>query len=104
VLRAYQATATKRKAPQPALHTPPSFPDLHSVARAAADHEPAGGLLGDRSRERGAGQFERAADRQRFVGLPLGVPFLDVEVEAGQPVVLGPSQFFSGAASGRPCV
>jgi hypothetical protein len=29
--------------------------------RAAADHEPAGGLLRDRSRERGAGQFERAA-------------------------------------------
>jgi hypothetical protein len=31
----------------------------------------------DRDPERGAGQFERAADRQRLVGLPLRVPFLD---------------------------
>jgi hypothetical protein len=38
-------------------------------ARAAADHEPAGGHLGDRSGERGADQFERAADRQRFFAL-----------------------------------
>ena len=28
---------------------------------------------------------ERAADRKRFVAQPLGVPFLDVQVEAGQP-------------------
>jgi hypothetical protein len=52
--------------------------------RAAADHELAGGPLRDRNREHGAGQFERAADRQRLVGLPLRVPFFDVEVEAGQ--------------------
>jgi hypothetical protein len=41
---------------------------LHD-ARAVADHEAAGGLLRDRSRERSAGQFERAADRQRFFAL-----------------------------------
>ena len=35
----------------------------------AADHEPAGGFLGDRSRVRGAGQNERAADDQRFFAL-----------------------------------
>jgi hypothetical protein len=46
-----------------------------------------GGLLGDRNLERGAGQFERAADRQRFVLVALE-PFLDVEIEAGEPVVL----------------
>jgi hypothetical protein len=34
----------------------------------------------------GAGQFEHPVDRQRLVGLALRVPFLDVEVEAGQPV------------------
>ena len=34
-------------------------------------------------REHGAGHGERAADRQRLVGPPLGVPFLDIEVEPG---------------------
>jgi hypothetical protein len=34
-----------------------------------ADHEPAAGLLGDRSCERGAGEGERAADCQRFFAL-----------------------------------
>jgi hypothetical protein len=34
-----------------------------------ADHEPAAGLFGDRSREHSAGRFERAADRQRFFAL-----------------------------------
>jgi hypothetical protein len=38
-------------------------------ASAAADHEPGGGLLGDRTFERGASQFERAADGQRFFAL-----------------------------------
>jgi hypothetical protein len=37
--------------------------------RAASVHEPAGGLLRDRRRECGAGQFERAADRQRLFAL-----------------------------------
>jgi hypothetical protein len=37
--------------------------------RSAPDHEAAGRLLNDRSRERCAGQFERAADRQRFFAL-----------------------------------
>jgi hypothetical protein len=60
---------------------------LHD-ARPAADHEPGGGLLSDRSREGCARQGERAADRKRLVVQPLGVPRLDVEVEAGQPVVL----------------
>jgi hypothetical protein len=50
------------------------------------DHEPGGGLLGDRNRECGAGQFERAADRQRLVAVAFE-PFLDVKIEAGQPVV-----------------
>jgi len=36
-------------------------------ARAAADREPAGGLHRDGRREGGAGQLERAADRQRLV-------------------------------------
>src|SRR5215469_3955110 len=40
----------------------------------APDHESAGGLLGDRSRECGVGQGERAADRQRLVMQPLRVP------------------------------
>jgi hypothetical protein len=31
-------------------------------ARAAADHEPGGGLFLDRNREHGAGRFERVAD------------------------------------------
>ena len=56
-------------------------------ADAAADHEPAGWLLGNRNLEHGTGERERAADGQRFVGLPLRVPFLDVEVEAGEPVI-----------------
>jgi hypothetical protein len=38
---------------------------LHD-ARAVADHEPAGGLLGDRSRECGKGQGD--ALRTRFAG------------------------------------
>jgi hypothetical protein len=38
-------------------------------ARPAADHEPGGGLLLDRNLERGAGEGERAADRQRFFAL-----------------------------------
>ena len=50
------------------------------------DHEPGGGLLGDRNLEGGAGQGERAADRQRLVAVAFE-PLLDVEVEAGQPVV-----------------
>jgi hypothetical protein len=58
---------------------------LHD-SRPATDREPAGGLLGDRSRECSAGQVERAADRQRLVLVALE-PFLDVEIEAGQPVV-----------------
>jgi hypothetical protein len=45
----------------------------------------AGGLLRDRNLEHGTCEGERAADRQRLVGLPLRVPFFDVEVEAGQP-------------------
>ena len=47
---------------------------------------PTGGLLRDRNLEHGVGQFERAADRQRLVSLSLRVPFLDVEVKAGQPM------------------
>ena len=58
---------------------------LHD-ARAAADHEAGGGLLGDCSRECGAGQFDRAADGERFVGVALE-PLLDVKIEAGEPVV-----------------
>jgi hypothetical protein len=60
----------------------------------ATDFEPADGLPGDRGRECGAGQGERAADRQRLVGLPLRVPFLDVEIEAGQPMVLRHRDFY----------
>ena len=51
------------------------------------DHEPAGGLLSNRGIEGGVGQGERAADCQRLLVQPLIVPFLDVEVEAGKPVV-----------------
>jgi hypothetical protein len=49
-----------------------------------SNRKPAGRLLLDRNRERAAGQGERAADRQRLVVLPFGVPFLDIEIEAGQ--------------------
>jgi len=56
-------------------------------ARALTDHESAGGLLGDCGLECGAGQGERAADGQRLVVQLLLVPFLDIEVEAGEPVV-----------------
>jgi hypothetical protein len=38
-------------------------------ADSVSDYEAAGGLLGDRSRERGASQVERAADRQRLFAL-----------------------------------
>jgi hypothetical protein len=65
----------------------------------AGDHEPASRLLRDRNLERGAGQFERAADRQRLVSLPLRVPFLNVEVEAGQPMVPAVSGLLSPPAS-----
>jgi hypothetical protein len=41
---------------------------LHD-ADSVPDHEAADGLLGDRGREYGAGQGERAADRQRFFAL-----------------------------------
>ena len=60
---------------------------LHD-ARPVPNHEAAGGLLGDRSREHGAVRGKRAADRQPLVVQPLRVPLLDIEVEAGQPVVL----------------
>jgi hypothetical protein len=54
-------------------------------ADAVADHEPAGRLLGDRSRERGEGQVERASDRQRLVVVALD-PFLDVASSSlGEP-------------------
>jgi hypothetical protein len=59
---------------------------LHA-SRAVADHEAADGLLGDRSREHGVGQGERAADHERLVVVALE-PLLDVEIEAGQSVVL----------------
>jgi hypothetical protein len=49
-----------------------------------ADHEAADGLLLDRGCERGAGQGERAADRQRLASVS---PFLDVEIEDGQSVI-----------------
>lgn len=55
-------------------------------ARPAADHEPAGWLLRDCSSEHHADQFERAADRKHLVIALLRVPFLDIELEAGQPV------------------
>jgi hypothetical protein len=55
-------------------------------ADSVSDHETAGGLLGDCDRERGAGQFERATDRQRLVVVALE-PFLDVKIEAAQPVI-----------------
>jgi hypothetical protein len=58
-----------------ALRVPLHYP------RAAPDHEPGSGLLGDGGREHGAGQFGRAANRQRLVVLPFGVPFFDVEVK-----------------------
>jgi hypothetical protein len=67
-----------------ALHDPNPLPD----------HESAGGLLGDRSREHSAGRFKRAADGQRLVLVALE-PLLDVEVEAGQP--------FSYAIACLPC-
>jgi hypothetical protein len=41
---------------------------LHD-ADPVADHEPSAGLLRDRHRERAVGQFERAADCQRFFAL-----------------------------------
>jgi len=52
-----------------------------------ADREHAGRLLLDRSLKRGARHGERAADRQRLVVVTLE-PFLDLEIEAGQLVVL----------------
>jgi hypothetical protein len=51
-------------------------------ADAVPDHEPAGGLLGDRNCEHGAGKFKRAADGERLVAVALE-PLFDVEVEAG---------------------
>jgi len=65
------------------IHQPrtPALPSTFRVplhyADAVADHEPAAGLLRDRSRERGAGQGERAADCQRgllrfYVGMDVG--------------------------------
>jgi hypothetical protein len=54
--------------------------------RAAADHQPSSGLLGDCSRECGARQLERAVDRQCLVAVALEL-FLYVEIETGQPVV-----------------
>jgi hypothetical protein len=41
----------------------------------------------NRRRECGASQGERAADRECHVVQPFRVPFLDVEIEAGEPVV-----------------
>jgi hypothetical protein len=57
-------------------------------ARPAPDHEPAGRFFLNRDLKHRTGEGERAADRQRLVVLPLRVPFLDVEVKAGQSVVL----------------
>jgi hypothetical protein len=50
-------------------------------AGAAADHEPAGGLLGDHFLECGARDSEVAADGQRLVAVALE-PFFDVVIEA----------------------
>jgi hypothetical protein len=42
-VRAYQATTARRKAPQPALHTPPLFPDyIHLRVRLRIMNRPAG--------------------------------------------------------------
>jgi hypothetical protein len=57
------------------------------TTRPAPDREHDVRLLGDHNVERGVGQGERAADRQRLV-VVIFEPLLDVEVEARQPVIL----------------
>jgi len=59
---------------------------LHD-ARAAADHEAPGRLVGNGLLEHGARMGELPADGQRLVMQALCVPFLDVVIEAVQPVI-----------------